>query len=150
MAHPVNPFPAIGGAGEPQLISQGWPGVPGEVDAAMAGRIYISGYTPRSSLAKKVKSKLRSGKRYGSRRWRGRGRGLGSQNRKQRSRSLWQSLFSDEDSGLGDNYDNYETDWLVPSTCEPIQSVYFFSGGGSPCHSCSWSSWGRLRCPWVP
>lgn len=116
-----------GGAGQPQLISQDWPGVPDQVDAAMAGRIYISGYAPRSSWAKNVKSKRRSRKGYGSRRGRGGGR---SQARHRKSRSSWLSLFSSEDSGLGDyNYDNnYDTDWLVPATCEPIQSVYFFSG----------------------
>ncbi|XP_019587033.1 vitronectin [Rhinolophus sinicus] len=116
-----------GGAGQPQLISQDWPGVPDQVDAAMAGRIYISGYAPRSSWAKNVKSKPRSRKGYGSRRGRGGGR---SQTRHRKSRSSWLSLFSSEDSGLGDyNYDNnYDTDWIVPATCEPIQSVYFFSG----------------------
>ncbi|XP_032944951.1 vitronectin [Rhinolophus ferrumequinum] len=117
------------GAGQPQLISEDWPGVPDQVDAAMAGRIYISGYAPRSSWAKNVKSKHRSRKHYGSRSGRGRGGGR-SQKRHRKSRSLWLSLFSSEESGLGDYmYDNnYDTDWLVPSTCEPIQSVYFFSG----------------------
>lgn len=115
----------------------------------MAGRIYISGYAPRSSWAENVKSKHRSRKGYGSRSGRGGGR---SQKRHRKSRSSWLSLFSSEDSGLGDyNYDyNYDTDWIVPATCEPIQSVYFFSGGGSPCHPCSWSSWGPPCGHWFP
>ncbi|XP_004433444.1 PREDICTED: vitronectin [Ceratotherium simum simum] len=115
-----------GGAGQPQFISQDWPGVPTQVDAAMAGRIYISGSAPRSSWAKKPKSARRNRKRYRSRSGRGRGRG---QSPRRPSRSVWLSWFSSEESSLGDyNYDNYEMDWLVPATCEPIQSVYFFSG----------------------
>ncbi|XP_019502671.1 PREDICTED: vitronectin [Hipposideros armiger] len=118
------------GAGQPHFISKDWPGVPEQVDAAMAGRIYISGYAPSSSWVKNVKSKRRSRKGYRSRSGRGRGRGGGrSQNPHRKSRSLWLSLFSSEERGLGDDYYNYpETDWLVPATCEPIQSVYFFSG----------------------
>ncbi|XP_026373485.1 vitronectin [Ursus americanus] len=114
-----------GGAGQPRFISQDWPGVPTQVDAAMAGRIYISGSAPRS-WAKKPKSKRRNRKRYRSRRNRHRGRGR-SQNPHRQSRSTWPSWFSSEESGLGTyNYD-YDMDWLVPATCEPIQSVYFFS-----------------------
>lgn len=100
----------------------------------MAGRIYISGSAPRSSLTKSTKSKRRSRKRYRSRRGRAGGH---SPNSHRKSRSIWLSLFSSEESGLGTyNYD-YDMDWLVPPTCEPIQSVYFFSGGRSPCHPCS-------------
>ncbi|XP_037349489.1 vitronectin [Talpa occidentalis] len=114
-----------GGAGEPQFISQDWHGVPGQVDAVMAGRIYISGSAPHSSRAKKAKSKHRNRKRYRSRRGRGRGH---SQNRHRPSRSAWLSWFSSEESDFGIfNYD-YDINWLVPATCEPIQSVYFFSG----------------------
>lgn len=117
-----------GGAGQPHFISEDWPGVPEQVDAAMAGRIYISGYAPRPSLVKNVKSKRRNRKRYRSRSGRGRGGGR-SQSSHRKFRSLWLSLFSSEESGLGDyNYDNPETDWLVPASCEPVQSVYFFSG----------------------
>ncbi|XP_011358379.1 vitronectin [Pteropus vampyrus] len=109
-----------GGAGQPQLISQDWSGVPGQVDAAMAGQIYISGSAPSSSRAKNVKFKRRNRKRYRSRR--------GRKNFSRKSRSSW-DLFSSEETGLGDyNHDDYETAWLVPATCEPIQSVYFFSG----------------------
>lgn len=97
----------------------------------MAGRIYISGSAPRSSLAKKQKSRRRSRKRYRSRRGRGHNR---SQNSHRPSRSIWLTLFSSEESGPeAYNYD-YDMNWVVPATCEPIQSVYFFSGGGSPCH----------------
>ncbi|VTJ54435.1 Hypothetical predicted protein [Marmota monax] len=116
-----------GGAREPGLISRDWHGVPGKVDAVMGGRIYISGSAPRSSLAKKQKSRRRSRKRYRSRRGRGRGRSH-SQNSRRPSRSTWLHLFSSEDSGLeAYNYD-YDMNWVVPATCEPIQSVYFFSG----------------------
>ncbi|KAM8944678.1 vitronectin [Lycaon pictus] len=113
-----------GGAGEPGFISQDWPGLPRQVDAAMAGRIYISGSAPRSWV-KKLNPKRRNRKRYRSRRNRGRGRSRTSQ---RQSRSAWLSWFSSEESGLGTyNYDDYDMDWLVPATCEPIQSVYFFS-----------------------
>ncbi|XP_004685209.1 PREDICTED: vitronectin [Condylura cristata] len=114
----------FGGAGEPQFISQDWHGVPGQVDAAMAGRIYIAGSAPRSSWAKTSKSKRRNRKRYRSRGGRTRSH---SQNHNRPSRSAWLSWFSSEESDLGTfNYD-YDMDWLVPATCEPIQSVYFFS-----------------------
>ncbi|XP_029413771.1 vitronectin isoform X2 [Nannospalax galili] len=113
-----------GGATEPQFISRDWHGVPGKVDAAMAGRIYVSGSTLHPSRAKKQKSRRRSRKHYRSRRGRGRSHSLNS---RRPSRSIWFSLFSSEESGLGDNYD-YDMNWLVPATCEPIQSVYFFSG----------------------
>ncbi|XP_062969255.1 vitronectin [Cynocephalus volans] len=113
-----------GGARQPKFISRDWHGVPGQVDAAMAGRIYISGMAPHSSWPKKQKSRRRSRKRYRSYRGRGRGR---SQNSRRLSRLSW--LFSSEESGLGfHNTDAYGMDWLVPATCEPIQSVYFFSG----------------------
>ncbi|XP_004706989.2 vitronectin [Echinops telfairi] len=113
----------FGGASEPRSIGQDWPGVPGQVDAAMAGRIYISGSTPRSSWIKKRKSSGRSRKRYRSRSRGGRSR---SQKARRRSRSTWLSWYSSEESGLSTYYD-YDMDWLVPASCEPIQSVYFFS-----------------------
>ncbi|XP_008146023.2 vitronectin [Eptesicus fuscus] len=112
-----------GGTRPPQSISENWPGVPEKVDAAMAGRIYISGSAPRSSLTKSTKSKRRNRKRYRSQRGHGH-----SPKSHRKSRSIWLSLFSSEESGLGTyNYD-YDMDWLVPPKCEPIQSVYFFSG----------------------
>lgn len=107
----------------------------------MAGHIYISGSAPRSSRTKMTKSARRNRKRYRSRHGHGRGRRR-SQNSYRQSRSTWLSWFSSEELGLGDyNYDNYEMDWLLPANCEPTQSVYFFSGGGSPRQPCSWSSW---------
>lgn len=112
-----------GGARVPQFISQDWPGVPGQVDAAMAGHIYISGSALHLSSAKKPKSKRRNRKRYRSRRGRGRSKNPGRQ-----SRSALLSWFSSEEGGLGTYSDSYQLDWLVPATCEPIQSVYFFSG----------------------
>ncbi|KAM4843145.1 vitronectin [Thomomys bottae] len=112
-----------GGVKEPQFISRDWHGIPGKVDAAMAGHIYISGSALRPSQAKKHKSRRRSRKGYRSRRGRGRG-----QSSRRSSRSLWLSLFSSEESALGTyNYDDYNMNFLVPASCEPIQSVYFFS-----------------------
>ncbi|XP_054429171.1 vitronectin [Pteronotus mesoamericanus] len=112
-----------GGATEPRFISQDWHGVPEQVDAAMAGRIYISGPAPRSSRLQNAKPKRRSRKNYLSHRDRSRGH---SQKSLRKSRSTWLSLFSSEESDLGNYNDNYA--WLVPSKCEPIQSLYFFSG----------------------
>ncbi|KAM6175095.1 vitronectin [Erethizon dorsatum] len=117
---------SLGGARGPQFISRDWHGVPGKVDAVMPGHIYISGPALHSSRAKKQKSRHRSHKHYRSRGSRSRSR---SQNSHRPSRSLWLSLFSSEETGLGAyNHDDYEMSWLVPATCEPIQSVYFFSG----------------------
>lgn len=140
----LTPSLLIDGAREPQFISRDWHGVPGKVDAAMAGRIYITGSTFHPVQAKKQKSKRRSRKRYRSRRGRGRSRRLKS---RRPSRSVWTfSLFSSEESGV-ETYNNYDYDmnWLVPATCEPIQSVYFFSGGGSPFCSSDWF-WLGLSC----
>uniref|UniRef100_A0A2K5RZD7 Vitronectin n=1 Tax=Cebus imitator TaxID=2715852 RepID=A0A2K5RZD7_CEBIM len=112
------------GTRQPRFISQEWHGVPGQVDAAMAGRIYVSGIAPRRSLAKKQKFNHRSRKGYSSRQGRSRGH---KQNSRRPSRATWLSLFSSDESDLGINsYDGM--DWLVPATCEPIQSVFFFSG----------------------
>ncbi|MCQ7614261.1 hemopexin repeat-containing protein [Salmonella enterica] len=120
---------SFGGAGEAQLISKDWQGLPEKVDAAMAGHIYISGSTPRSSWAKKSKWKSRRNrKRYRSHRRRSQ-KG-GRQSRSILSRS-WLSWFSSEESDLGTysyDYGDYDMDWQVPASCEPIQSVYFFSG----------------------
>uniref|UniRef100_G1QNN4 Vitronectin n=1 Tax=Nomascus leucogenys TaxID=61853 RepID=G1QNN4_NOMLE len=114
------------GTRQPQFISRDWHGVPGQVDAAMAGHIYISGMAPRPSLAKKQKFRRRNRKGYRSHRGHSRGR---DQNSRRPSRATWLSLFSSEESNLGaNNYDDYRMDWLVPATCEPIQSVFFFSG----------------------
>ncbi|XP_011730114.1 vitronectin isoform X1 [Macaca nemestrina] len=115
------------GMRQPQFISRDWHGVPGQVDAAMAGRIYVSGMAPHPSLAKKQKFRRRNRKGYRSDRGHSRGR---NQNSRRPSRPTWRlSLFSSEESNLGaNNYDDYRMDWLVPATCEPIQSVFFFSG----------------------
>ncbi|XP_044532198.1 vitronectin isoform X1 [Gracilinanus agilis] len=111
------------GASGPWFISQDWHGVPDRVDAAMAGRIYLSSSsTPRSNWAKKHKAKAkarqRNRKRYRSRKSRLR--------HSRRSRDLW-SLFSSEEDGV--DYDlELSLDWFQPSNCEPIQSIYFFVG----------------------
>uniref|UniRef100_A0A8C3VYP1 Vitronectin n=1 Tax=Catagonus wagneri TaxID=51154 RepID=A0A8C3VYP1_9CETA len=120
--------PSSGGAGQPRFISQYWLGLPEQVDAAMAGHIYVSSSALQSPRAKMTKSARRSRKRYRSRRGRGRGHSR-SQTPHRQSRSISLSWFSSEESGLGTyNYDDFEMDWLVPATCEPIQSIYFFSG----------------------
>ncbi|KAM6163654.1 vitronectin [Rhynchocyon petersi] len=111
-----------GGASEPMLISQGWPGVPEPVDATMAGRIYISG----SSWTPKLKSTRRNRKRYRSRSRSRSGRGR-SQKSRRPSRSVFLSLLPGGDSEA--YYDDISLDWLVPASCEPVQSVFFFSGG---------------------
>uniref|UniRef100_A0A8C5KXG7 Vitronectin n=1 Tax=Jaculus jaculus TaxID=51337 RepID=A0A8C5KXG7_JACJA len=112
---------------EPQFISRDWHGVPGKVDAAMAGRIYISGSALRSSRTKKRKSRRRNRRRYSSRRTRGQRRSRDLSSRRP-SRSIRLPWFSSEESGPGTYYYDYDMSWLVPATCEPIQSVYFFSG----------------------
>ncbi|KAL1779643.1 vitronectin [Sigmodon hispidus] len=116
---------------EPQFISRDWHGVPGKVDAAMAGRIYIAGSTSHSfqAKAKKQKSRRRSRKRYRNRnRYKGGRRRSRSLNFRRPSGSVWPSWFSSMESQPDAYYYDYDMDWLVPSTCEPIQSVYFFSG----------------------
>uniref|UniRef100_A0A4W2I100 Homeobox protein SEBOX n=1 Tax=Bos indicus x Bos taurus TaxID=30522 RepID=A0A4W2I100_BOBOX len=88
-----------------------------------------SSSAPSFPRAKMTKSARRHRKRYRSLRSRGRGRGR-NQNPYRRSRSAFLSWLSSEELGLGaNNYDSFEMDWLVPATCEPIQSVYFFSEG---------------------
>lgn len=145
----INPFPVTDGAKGPQFISRDWHGVPGKVDAAMAGRIYITGSTFHSVQAKKQKSGRRSRKRYRSRRGRGHSRSRSrSMSSRRPSRSVWFSLLSSEESGLGTyNYD-YDMNWRIPATCEPIQSVYFFSGGGTPFYSVDWFWLGLSRRSW--
>ncbi|XP_038614877.1 vitronectin [Tachyglossus aculeatus] len=103
-----------GGASPPQYISQNWRGVPGRVDAAVAGRIYLSTRSStRSTWAQKRKTR-RNRKRY---RLRNRSRSPGS------ARSLWMlSFLTDPES------EEEEDDRFVPSGCQPIQSVYFFVG----------------------
>lgn len=129
----INPCPATEGTSGPHFISRDWHGVPGKVDAAMAGHIYIADSTSHAFPAKKKKSRRRSRKRYRSRHGRRSRRSRHSLNSRRSSLSSWFSLFSSEESDLGTyNDDYYDMNWLVPATCEPIQSVYFFSGGGSP------------------
>ncbi|XP_003469615.1 vitronectin [Cavia porcellus] len=115
---------------EPRFISRDWHGVPGKVDAVMPGHIYVSGSVLQPPPAKKQKFKHRSRKRYRSRGSRGRSRSRSSrQSSPRQSRSLFLSFFSSEETGpVTYNYDDSDMSWLVPAACEPIQSVYFFSG----------------------
>ncbi|XP_057631651.1 vitronectin [Chionomys nivalis] len=117
------------GTSGPQFISRDWHGVPGKVDAAMAGHIYIADSTSHAFPAKKKKSRRRSRKRYRSRHGRRSRSSRHSLNSRRSLLSSWFSSFSSEESDLGTyNDDYYDMNWLVPATCEPIQSVYFFSG----------------------
>ncbi|XP_067422056.1 vitronectin [Emydura macquarii macquarii] len=93
-----------GGARGPWPISREWRGVPSSLDAAMAGRIYVSSRTP--SWSRKRKSR-RHRKRFRSRR--------------PATRSFWSWLQDESDSS------DVDPDWLPGgSRCQPIQSVYFF------------------------
>ncbi|XP_072495862.1 vitronectin isoform X2 [Notamacropus eugenii] len=113
------------GSGGPWLISEHWRGVPNRVDAAMAGRLYLAPSSTQSDSVRKRKAKakakakaksLRKGKRYGSRRSR----------HSRRSRDIWSLLSSEE---YGADYDlDFKLEWVQPSQCEPIQSIYFFVG----------------------
>uniref|UniRef100_A0A8C8S833 Vitronectin n=1 Tax=Pelusios castaneus TaxID=367368 RepID=A0A8C8S833_9SAUR len=96
------------GAGGPWLVSQDWKGVPSQLDAAMAGRIYVS--SRAASWSRKRKSR-----RYRKR--------LRSQ--RPAARSFWSWLQDESDPDSSD----MDPDWLPGgSRCEPIQSVYFFVG----------------------
>lgn len=101
-----------GGASGPRYISRDWKGVPNHLDAAMAGRIYVS--LRASSWAQRRKSR-RHRKRYRSRR--------------PAAHTVWDWLQDESDSL------DMDFDWLPGgSRCQPIQSVYFFVAGGSQCH----------------
>lgn len=91
------------GASGPRYISRDWRGVPGQLDAAMAGRIYVASQQPRRRKSRRQR------KRYKSQR----SLNLG----------LWSWLQNDSDSM------DAESDWLSGSKCETLQSVYFFVGG---------------------
>ncbi|NXK65494.1 VTNC protein, partial [Sylvietta virens] len=90
------------GANGPWYISRDWRGLPGRLDAAMAGRIYVASQQPRRRKSRRQR------KRYNH----------------QRSLNLgfWGWLQNDPDSA------GVESDGLSGSTCEMLQSVYFFVG----------------------
>lgn len=111
-AHPIHcclshspsaPFAA--GANGPWYISRDWRGVPSRLDAAMAGRIYVASHQPRRRKSRRQR------KRYNHHR----SLNLG----------FWSWLQNDPDSA------GVESDGLSGSTCEMLQSVYFFVGGES-------------------
>lgn len=91
------------GASSPRYISKDWRGVPSQLDAAMAGRIYVASQQPRRRKSRRQR------KRYKSHR----SLNLG----------FWGWLQNDSDSA------GVESDWLSGSQCETLQSVYFFVGG---------------------
>ncbi|XP_061868404.1 vitronectin [Colius striatus] len=90
------------GASGPRYISRDWRGVPGRLDAAMAGRIYVASHQPRRRKSRRQRKKYKSHRSLN----------LG----------LWGWLQSDSDS----DSDGIESDWLSGSQCETLQSVYFF------------------------
>ncbi|XP_074778624.1 vitronectin [Athene noctua] len=90
------------GASSPHYISKDWRGVPSRLDAAMAGRIYVTSHQPRRRKSRRQR------KRYKSHR----SLNLG----------FWTWLQNDSDSA------GVESDWLSGSQCETLQSVYFFVG----------------------
>lgn len=98
---PSAPFAA--GANGPWYISRDWRGVPSRLDAAMAGRIYVASHQPRRRKSRRQR------KRYNHHR----SLNLG----------FWSWLQNDPDSS------GVESDGLSGSTCEMLQSVYFFVGG---------------------
>lgn len=100
---PSAPFPA--GANGPWYISRDWRGVPSRLDAAMAGRLYVASQQPRRRKSRRQR------KRYNHHR----SLNLG----------FWSWLQNDPDSA------GVESDGLSGSTCEMLQSVYFFVGGES-------------------
>ncbi|XP_023794996.1 vitronectin [Cyanistes caeruleus] len=91
------------GASGPRYISRDWRGLPSRLDAAMAGRIYVASSQPRRRKSRRQR------KRY---------------NHHHRSLNLgfWSWLQNDPDSA------GVESDGLSGSTCEMLQSVYFFVG----------------------
>ncbi|XP_032934055.1 vitronectin [Catharus ustulatus] len=90
------------GANGPWYISRDWRGVPSRLDAAMAGRIYVASHQPRRRKSRRQR------KRYNHHR----SLNLG----------FWGWLQNDPDSA------GVESDGLSGSTCEMLQSVYFFVG----------------------
>uniref|UniRef100_A0A8B9PEA4 Vitronectin n=1 Tax=Apteryx owenii TaxID=8824 RepID=A0A8B9PEA4_APTOW len=92
----------MAGASAPRFISRDWRGVPSQLDAAMAGRIYVASQQPRRRKSRRQR------KRYKSHR----SLNLG----------FWSWLQNDSESA------GIETDWPSGSQCEALQSVYFFVG----------------------
>ncbi|XP_061461150.1 vitronectin isoform X2 [Rhineura floridana] len=94
------------GASRPQYISRDWRGVPGRLDAAMLGRIYVAQSPPQRRSRKKSSRRHR---------------------RKFRRRQHW-GLRSDWDWQGDASSESSDLDWLLGGTtpCRPFQSVYFF------------------------
>ncbi|NXT00164.1 VTNC protein, partial [Jacana jacana] len=90
------------GASSPRYISRDWRGVPSQLNAAMAGRIYVASQQPRRRKSRRQR------KRYKS----------------HRSLNLGFRGWLHNDSGSA----GIESDWLSGSQCETLQSVYFFAG----------------------
>ncbi|KAJ7309033.1 hypothetical protein JRQ81_008321 [Phrynocephalus forsythii] len=96
------------GVSGPHFIRRDWRGIPGQVDAAMLGRLYVVQSPPASHRASR--------------------RPLRRHQKKYRRRQRWGRMDSLWD-WPGDSSESDEMDWLlVPDTaCQPLQSVYFFA-----------------------
>ncbi|XP_008939733.1 PREDICTED: vitronectin, partial [Merops nubicus] len=77
-------------------------GCPGRLEAAMAGRIYVASHQPRRRKSRRHR------KRY--------------KNHRSLNLGFWGWLQNDSESA------GVESDWLSGSKCETLQSVYFFVG----------------------
>ncbi|XP_043910328.1 vitronectin [Protopterus annectens] len=102
----------------PRNISRDWKGIPSGIDAAMAGRIYLT----RPSKSSKKKFQRRKPSWWGREDHKRRGFRVRSD----------RSLFSDFDLNFGSD-SHEEMDWHFQPTvqCTPVQSVYFFVKGNA-------------------
>ncbi|XP_063151280.1 vitronectin [Candoia aspera] len=100
--------PRTGEASGPHFIGRDWQGLPGWLDAAMLGRIYLA-QTPSRTLTRR-KTSRRYRKKYQRRqRW-----------------GRWKSPIWDVLGG--GSSESSDRDWLLlgSSPCQPFQSAYFF------------------------
>nr|XP_006641129.1 PREDICTED: vitronectin [Lepisosteus oculatus] len=147
-----SPRPGQSSSSGPRSLEKDWGGIPGPIDAVMAGRLYV---TPRGPEAQsKTLSKWRSNGKYKRGRQRQRQKQRQRQRQKQRGRfsrspfwdivdQFWLPDYGQNEEtgqdqtrqrGRGqqepDNY-NYDLDPLdftydALSKCQPVQSIYFF------------------------
>lgn len=101
-SHPPSASLPVGASG-PRIISRDWKGVPSQLDAAMAGRIYVASRQPRRRKSRRQRKKYK--------------------NYRTLDLGIWTWLQNDSESA------GVESDGLSGSKCETLQSVYFFVGG---------------------
>ncbi|KAJ8275513.1 hypothetical protein COCON_G00072650 [Conger conger] len=104
----------------PRFIRKDWVGIRPPVDAAMAGRLYITPVAPPTTTASYVSGQKR--RHNGGRGHRGRGRGQG---RGQRQRVKPWELF---DVFFDDDYETLEVAKVEEKqqASQPVQNIYFF------------------------